>query len=74
MERPFEVLTAIRRFFWDAALCRSVNITDVSEEHNVFVFRVEQSKKNSLLGLPLPGDGSDTVLRNVSNFLPVDVS
>jgi len=67
------VVTTKVAFFWDAALCRSVNITDVSEEHTVFVFRVEQSKKNSLFGILLPGDGSDTVPRNASNFLPVVV-
>ena len=61
MARLFQIL----RY---AALCRSVNITDVSEERSVFVFRVEQCQKNSLLALLYPGDGTNTVLRNAGNF------
>ena len=74
MARLFEVLTAVLKIqvFCDAAPCRLVNIAVVSEEHSAFIFRVEQFKKNSLLGQLYPGDETSTLLRNVGNYLPVD--
>ena len=39
-----------------------------------FIFRVEQSKKNSILGLLYPGNGTSTLIRNVGNCLPVDMA
>jgi hypothetical protein len=51
------------------------SFADVSEDRSVSILRVNQSMKTlSFLGVPLPGFGDSTLVRNVGNYLGVNTS
>ena len=63
----------IIKFFWNILPCQLAKCY-ILEEHNVFLFRVKQSKQkdknpSGLLGSEVEGTA---VLQYVSNYLPVD--
>jgi len=63
----------IIKFIWNILPCQLAKCY-ILEEHNVFFFRVKQSKQKDknpfgLLGSEVEGTA---VLRYVSNYLPVD--